>query len=69
MYHRFTMKLIRNILYHYNIRYTHIKTVAELLVIGVENDIIKQQNEQQLPNDIFNRYHYYLYRRHFQHSS
>ncbi|CAF1312925.1 unnamed protein product [Rotaria sp. Silwood1] len=35
VYHRFTMKSTRNILHQYNIHFTRIKTVDELLVIGV----------------------------------
>jgi hypothetical protein len=30
--------------------------------------MIKQQNEQQLSNDIFDKYRYYLYRRRSRHS-
>jgi hypothetical protein len=69
VYYRFTKKLIRNILHQYNIDYTHVKTVDEVLIIGVKNDEMKQQNEKQLPYDIFDRYHYFTHRRHSQQSS
>ena len=34
----------------------------DLLVIGVKNKIIKRQNEQRLPGDIFDWRIYYLFR-------
>ncbi|CAF2973026.1 unnamed protein product [Rotaria sp. Silwood2] len=61
-YCQFTMKLVRRILAEYNIHYSHVKSVEDLLIIGVKNKIIKQQNERRLPGDIFDKHHYYLFR-------
>ena len=63
IYHRFHMSLIKIILRQHDINYIHAKIVTGILVIGVENAILRQHNEQQLPDDIFDRRHYYLYRR------
>ncbi|CAF0908658.1 unnamed protein product [Rotaria sordida] len=68
-YYRFTMKLVRHILAEYNIYYTHIKPVDDLLLIGVKDKIIEQQNERRLLGNIFDRRHYYLFRRQVQYLS
>ncbi|CAF3753271.1 unnamed protein product [Rotaria sp. Silwood1] len=68
-YYRFTMKLVRHILAEYNIYYTHVKPVDDLLLIGVKDKIIEQQNERRLLCDIFDRRHYYLFRRQAQYLS
>ncbi|CAF3933001.1 unnamed protein product, partial [Rotaria sordida] len=68
-YYRFTMKLVRHILAEYNIYYTHVKPVDDLLLIGVKDKIIEQQNERRLLGDIFDRRHYYLFRRRAQYLS
>ena len=63
IYHRFHMPLIKIILRQHDINYIHAKIVTGILVIGVKNAIIRQHNEQQLPDNIFDRHHHYLYRR------
>ncbi|CAF0964784.1 unnamed protein product [Rotaria sordida] len=68
-YYRFTMKLVRHILAKHNIYYTHVKPVDDLLLIGVKDKIIEQQNERRLPGDIFDRRHYYLFHRQAQYLS
>ncbi|CAF3733446.1 unnamed protein product [Rotaria sordida] len=68
-YYRFTMKLVRHILAEYNIYYTYVKPVDYLLLIGVKDKIIEQQNERRLPGDIFARRHYYLFHRQAQYLS
>ncbi|CAF3986038.1 unnamed protein product [Rotaria sordida] len=68
-YYRFTMKLVRHILAEYKIYYTHVKRVDDLLLIGVKDKIIEQQNERRLLGDIFDRRHYYLFRRQAQYLS
>ncbi|CAF1401421.1 unnamed protein product [Rotaria sordida] len=68
-YYRFTLKLVRHILAEYKIYYIHVKPVDYLLLIGVKDKIIEQQNERRLLGDIFDRLHYYLFRRQAQYLS
>ncbi|CAF0988475.1 unnamed protein product [Rotaria sordida] len=68
-YYRFTMKLVRHILAEYNIYYTHVKPVDDLLLIGVKDKIIEQKNERRLSGDIFDRRHYYSFHRQAQYLS
>ncbi|CAF4169323.1 unnamed protein product, partial [Rotaria sordida] len=63
------MKLVRHILAEYNIYYTHVKPVDGLLLIGVKDKIIEQQNERRLLGDIFDRRHYCLFCRQVQYLS
>ncbi|CAF1481320.1 unnamed protein product [Rotaria sordida] len=68
-YYRFTMKLVRHILAEYNIYYTHVKPVDDLLLIGVKDKIMEQQNERRLIDDTFDRSHHYLFHRQAQYLS
>ncbi|CAF4150870.1 unnamed protein product [Rotaria sordida] len=68
-YYRFTMKLVRHILAEYNIYYTHVKPVDDLLLIGVKDKIMDQQNERRLIDDTFDRSHHYLFHRQAQYLS
>ncbi|CAF4737578.1 unnamed protein product, partial [Rotaria sp. Silwood2] len=67
IYHRFTMKLIKEILRTNEIKHTHVKVVAGLLIIGFKNEMLKQQYQQQLSEELFTRHNYYQQRRHHQH--
>jgi hypothetical protein len=69
LYHRFTMKSIRQILDQHHIDYTHIKTVDGTLVIDAKSDMIKERNQQRLPDEVFDRYHYYEHCRRSRYSS
>ncbi|CAF1476360.1 unnamed protein product [Rotaria sp. Silwood1] len=55
--------IVRYILAEYNIYYTHVKPIDDLLLIGVNDKIIEQKNERRLLGDIFDRRPYYLFRR------
>ncbi|KAF9760567.1 hypothetical protein NGRA_3125 [Nosema granulosis] len=54
----FKMSAIKKVLYHYSIKYVHVKLVGEMVVIGVKNGMVKQDYEHALPQDCFNKDHY-----------
>jgi hypothetical protein len=67
MYHKFKMPLVRKILDQRDIDYTHVKEVNGLLIIGVKDDKIKQQYQDHIPEDMFDRQNYQYHRSHHQH--
>ena len=69
LYHQFAMALIKFVLHEYNISFIHIKIVGDLLIIGVTSENIQHYNDEQLPQDRFNRQHYRLYKHKYQQQS
>jgi hypothetical protein len=51
---------------HSNIKFTHIKKVDGMLVIGVKNNELKNKYQEQLPEDIFDR-SYQVHQHHLRH--
>ena len=61
VYPRFTMKMIRRTLERYHVHYTHVKIAKDSLVIGVKNEDGERSADRKLPEDAFDRLHYYRY--------
>ena len=66
IYYRFSIRLIKFILNKFNVKYIHIKITGASLIIGVKNEELKDYNEHLLPRHIFDRRHYYLYKKQYQ---
>ena len=66
IYYRFSMRLIEFILNKFNVKYIHIKITGASLIIGVKNEELRDYNEHLLPRYIFDRRHYYLYKKQYQ---
>lgn len=62
IYCRFITKMIKFVLHEYGISYLHIKTVTHLLIIGVKNNNLQQEYEQNLPHYLFDRHQFYSFR-------
>ena len=60
------MPLVKQILKQHDVQSVNVKVVNGLLIIGVKNDEIKRQYQQQIPKHLFNDRNYQLHRHHHQ---
>ena len=58
IYHRFTIRQIKNVLIYMNIHYVNINVVGNTLFIGVKNEPIRKEIEGKLDDYMFTEKHY-----------
>ncbi|CAF1564425.1 unnamed protein product [Rotaria sordida] len=65
VYHRFTLKQIKNILRDRDVRYVHPKLdkSSRILSIGMKKSSLVDLYFDRIPGDLFDKFHYQQYRR------